>query len=116
MRLDKLIEAAREEAEECAHRGDPVVYSISTFGLVRPSLDVSIEDLILRICAEAPVGGRNVWLSTDRALSVEGFSVRRSGSQHHYDVVLGAELLVADVQRLVDLFEPTRRRNPAWKA
>jgi hypothetical protein len=115
MNLEKLIEAAEDEAAECVARGDSREYSISTFGMVRSSVELSVDEMIAAICRDAPVGGRTVWLATERALTDAGFSVRRSGSEHHYDVVLGHDLRVEDVQKLVDLLEPTRRRNPAWK-
>jgi len=116
MRLEKLIEDAEDEAADCIAHGEPVVYSISTFGLVRPSSDVTVDDLIMTICAEAPVGGKNIWLTTARDLSAARFNVQRSEPPpHHYDVILGDKLDEADVQRLVDLLEPGRRRNPAWK-
>lgn len=115
MNVQAFMEDAEDSAAECVGRGDPPVYSISTFGAFKPA-DVTVEDLLLRICDEAPVTGRRVWLNTRSALMKLGFSAQLSEPPpHHYDVVLGGELLLADVERLVKSFEPGRERNPAWK-
>jgi len=115
MNVDALMEDAEDAAAECEEYGDPPVYSISTFGAVKPA-GVSVEDLLLRICTEAPVSGKRVWLNTEDALARVGFTAQLSEPPpHHYDVILGDELLLADVERLVKSFEPGRERNPVWK-
>ncbi|MEV5747159.1 hypothetical protein AB0L00_05020 [Actinoallomurus sp. NPDC052308] len=115
MNVPKLVEDAEDSADELVARGEKPIYSISTFGLVKTP-DASVEDLIVRICAEAPCGGKTIWLTTGSALTEAGFEPRLSEPPpHHYDVVLGERLLVSDVERLVKSFEPGREKNPAWR-
>ncbi|GAA4718811.1 hypothetical protein [Phytohabitans rumicis] len=117
MSFDRLKAQAEEEADDCAARGESLVYSISTFGLVRSNVETGIDDLVIQICKEAPVSGKNIWLTTERDLSSAGLAVRRSEPPpHHYDVILGSESVEADIWKLVRLFEPNKRRNPAWRS
>lgn len=116
MNVDRLREAAEDEASECRVLGTEAVYSISTFGILCSFERDSVDDLIMKICAEAPVGGRSIWLTTERALNEARFRVELSEPpQHHYNVILGPRLVSEDIERLVDLFKPNKRRNPAWK-
>lgn len=116
VRPEKLIEQARAEAAYCAQRGEPPVHSVSVFGLIRPDPQTSLDTLIETICREAPVGGRNVWLTTRTDLAAVGLTVRPSEPpRHHHDVVFGEQLDPTDVQAFVQLLERDKRRNPAWK-
>jgi hypothetical protein len=117
IRADKLVEDAEDSYRDCERLGHPPVYSISTFGLRRLVAQQSVEDMLLQICREAPCGGRNVWLTTSELLGASGFEVALSEPPlHHYDVLLGNVLDRTDVDRLVAILEPGRRRNPAWKS
>ena len=115
MNHDKLRETAEDEAAECRADGREVIFSISTFGMCRTA-DSTDDDLISEICREAPVGGRNVWLTSSSELAEAGFRVELAEPPpHHYNVILGPELIPADIKRLVNVLEPNRRRNPAWR-
>jgi hypothetical protein len=115
MNYDKLREAAEDEAAECRADGRQVVHSISTFGMHR-TRGVTEDEIIVTICREAPVGGRNVWLTSSSELLNAGFEIELSEPPpHHYNVILGPELISADIKRLVEVLEPNRRRNPAWR-
>lgn len=82
-----------------------------------PRNDQTVDEMVQRICEEAPCGGKNVCLTTDRALAAAGFEVRSSEpSRHHYDIILGNKLTKPDVERLVGVLKSGRRRNPAWKS
>jgi hypothetical protein len=116
MNVQALLEDAEDSAEECITNDEPPVYSISTFGLVKAA-DVTVSDPLLRICSEAPVTGKKIWLNTGSAIDKIGFAAQLSEPPpHHYDVILGgSDSLLADVERLVKSFEPGQERNPAWK-
>lgn len=115
MNVRGFIEDAEDSADDCETRGEPRVYSISAFGLVK-TMEQTVDDLVLQICQEAPCNGRNVWLAVGSVLTRTGFRVLLSEPPpHHYDVILGSELRIPDVERLVKHFEPGRQRNPAWK-
>jgi hypothetical protein len=115
MNADGITSAANESADECEAAGEARVYSISTFGLTRGP-DESMDDLVLRICEGSDCNGRTVWVAAQTALEEDGFEVQLSEPPpNHYDVILGEELRVPDVEELVKSFEPGRRRNPAWK-
>jgi hypothetical protein len=91
------------------------VYSISAFGLPKAA-DETADDLIMRICEESPCSGRNVWPVAEGTLMGAGFRAELSEPPpNHYDVILGSELEIANVEELVKCLEPGRMRNPAWK-
>ena len=115
MNVEKLLQQAKDQADYCESLGEERVYSISTFGLVKSDDDV-IEDLVARICKEAPCRGRTIWLVTASTLREEGYDAHLSEPPpHHYDVILGKELHLTDVERVVELFEHGRETNPAWR-
>ncbi|MGW8875667.1 hypothetical protein [Streptomyces mirabilis] len=112
---EKLTEQALRQADELRREGRPPVYSISTFGMVRPSADVDEDQMIVNICDGAPVQGKTISVTTQRILEGEGFRVELSEPpRHHHDVIFGDVLREMDVKRLEALLESGRRRNPAW--
>ncbi|MEU1496073.1 hypothetical protein [Streptomyces sp. NPDC005732] len=112
---EKLSQQAEREAAELSREGKPVIYSISTFGMVRLSDAMTVNEMITTICQTAPVQGKNVAVTTERRLEEEGFRVERSEPPlHHHDVIFGNELREMDVKRLEALLASGVRRNPAW--
>jgi hypothetical protein len=122
MNASGLVEDAEDSANDSEADGKPRVYSISTFGLTRAA-DETVDDLVLRVCGTATCGGRTIWPVAASSLTTAGLQVQLSEPPpDHYDVILGSELEIPDaeelvklVEELVNLFEPGRRRNPAWK-
>lgn len=112
---EKIKEKAERDYERLRMEGKPPVYAISTFAIVRPDEQTTIDDLITTICQSVKINGRKVAVTTRRHLEAEGFRVERSEPPaHHHDVVLGDELREMDVKRLEALLLPGVRRNPAW--
>jgi hypothetical protein len=110
---EKIMEKARRDYERLIAEGRPPAYAISTFGIIRPDDETTVDELIGQICKAAPVNGRRVAVTTRRRLEGEGFRVERSEPPlHHHDVILGNELREMDVKRLADLLAAGSRRNP----
>ncbi|MFF9123177.1 hypothetical protein ACF09J_07745 [Streptomyces sp. NPDC014889] len=112
---DKIREKAERDYERLRLEGKPPVYAISTFAIVRPDEQTTINDLIITICQTVKINGKKVAVTTQRHLEEEGFRVERSEPpRHHHDVILGDELRDMDVKRLEAILLPGVRRNPAW--
>lgn len=112
---EKIMEKASRDYERLQAEGKPPAYAISTFGIIRPDDETSVDELIGTICRTAPVTGKKVAVTTRRHLEEEGFRVERSEPPlHHHDVILGNELREMDVKRLAALLAAGSRRNPSW--
>lgn len=112
---EKIMEKAARDYDRLRAEGKPPTYAISTFGIVRPNDETSVDELITTICRTAPVQGKKVAITTQRRLEEEGFRVERSEPPlHHHDVILGNELREMDVKRLEAVLASGVRRNPAW--
>jgi len=112
---EKIMEKATRDYARLQAEGKSPTYAISTFGIVRPDEETSVDELITTICRAAPVQGKKVAITTQRRLEGEGFRVERSEPPlHHYDVILGDELREMDVKRLEAVLASGIRRNPAW--
>ncbi|MFE9851315.1 hypothetical protein ACFYPN_21345 [Streptomyces sp. NPDC005576] len=110
-----LTEHAQDEYDRLRAMGKHPIYAVSSFGMVRAEPDQTIDEMIAFICREAPCGGKNVCVTTRSALAEEGFGVQLSEPlPYHHDIILGNELVPADVKRLEALLAAGRRRNPAW--
>ncbi|MFU2341862.1 hypothetical protein [Streptomyces albidoflavus] len=110
-----LTEHAEDEYERLELAGERPIYAVSSFGMLREDLGQTIDGMIEFICREAPCGGKNVCVTTRAALAADGFGVRLSDPlPYHHDIILGNELVPADVKRLEALLAAGRRRNPAW--
>jgi len=114
MHVDALMEDAEDSAKECESLGEPRLYSVSTFGLIKTEDDTE-DELLRRICEEAPVGGRRVWLASGRALGQEGFVTRLRAASASLRCHSGEDLHLPDVEKLVKCLTPGRERNPAWR-
>lgn len=113
--VEGLASDAEDSAADCEAASEPIVYSVSAFGMVKGT-DDSDDDLVIQICEDAPVGGKTIFTTTDVALATQGFGlVLSEPPQRHYNVTLGAKLDIEDIKRLSALFQLGRRRNPAWK-
>lgn len=112
----RLGESAQDDYDRALVEGTPPFFGISTYGLVRSDSSTTVDSLIERICKEAPCGGKNVCVVTKTSLEAAGFAVQLSEPPKlHYDVILGSELRKQDTERLEELLESGRRRNPAWQ-
>ena len=112
---EKLTEQAIRQAADLSREGKAAIYSISTFGIVRLTSDMTVDGMITTICQTAPVQGKKVAILTKRQLEEEGFRVERSEPPlHHHDVIFGNELREMDIKRLEALLASGMRRNPAW--
>lgn len=107
MTLERLLDKAELAYRDCGR------YVLSVF--CRTLLEnESIDEMLFALCAEAPAGGKNVWLSSVQRLNEAGFRLLHEPPPDcHYDVDLGAELTVSVVERFVAAFHAPRR-NPAW--
>jgi hypothetical protein len=73
-----------------------------------------VDDMLQALRAEAPAGGKNVWLSTVGTLAGAGFALYHAPPPPcHFDVDLEPELTAEGVHLFVAQFG-SRRRNPAW--
>jgi hypothetical protein len=76
----------------------------------------TVDELLERLWAEAPVTGKNVWLSTTRRIQEAGLElVHTPEPDCHYDVDLGTGSLADAVASFQAAFDPPRR-NPAWRS
>jgi hypothetical protein len=108
MSTERLIERAQRDAVE----GHP---RLSVFCRVQEE-GQTVDELLGRLCAEAPVTGRHVWLSTVRRIEDAGFELEHTPPPDcHYDVDLGTGSVADAVASFQSAFDP-RRRNPAWKS
>ncbi|MEU2402799.1 hypothetical protein ABZ609_00435 [Streptomyces rubiginosohelvolus] len=112
---EKIMEKAQRDHGRLQAEGKHPIYAISTFGIVRPDYETSIDDLIETICKTAPVNGKKAAVTTRQQLQDQGFRVERSEPPlHHHDVILGNELNETDVKRLAALLAAGSRRNLSW--
>jgi hypothetical protein len=117
--VDGLIRAAEDDHAIRVSKGLSGDYSVSSFAK-RSSEGSSPDDLIEAICREAPCSGKMVAVVLESELQAVGFSVRETeremeAGHDHVDIVLGNNLIPADVERLSALLSSKKRRNPAWK-
>jgi hypothetical protein len=107
MKTERLIERAQRDAVGGRPR-------LSVFCRVQEE-GQTVEELLEGLCAEAPVTGKNVWLSTVRRIEEEaGLElVHTPEPDCHYDVELSTGSLADAVARFESAFDPPRR-NPAW--
>lgn len=112
---EKIKEKAERDFERLRREGKTPFYGISTYALIRPDEQTTVEDLITIICQTVKINGRKVAVTTQRHLEAEGFRVERSEPpQHHHDVILGHELRDSDVLRLESVLKADVRKNPTY--
>ncbi|MEV0483167.1 hypothetical protein AB0I69_21490 [Streptomyces sp. NPDC050508] len=112
---EKIKEKAERDYERLRLEGKAPFYGISTYAIVRPDEETTVEDLITHICQTVKINGRKVAVTTRRHLEAEGFRVERSEPpRHHHDVILGNELRDSDVKRLEAVLKADIRSNPSW--
>lgn len=118
---EKIKEKAERDYERLRLEGKTPFYGISTYAIVRPDEQTSVDDLITRIChanvvnGKRVINGRKVAVTTRRHLEAEGFRVERSEPpMHHHDVILGNELREMDTKRLEAILLADVRKVPTW--
>ncbi len=108
MTTERLMERAARDAVE----GHP---RLSVFCRVQEE-GQTVDELLERICAEAPVTGKKVWLSTAQRIKEAGLElVHTPEPDCHYDVDLGSGSLTEAVASFQTAFDPPRG-NPAWRS
>jgi hypothetical protein len=113
-------DAERDHRERLAAGEAEPDYSVSVFA--KPKIGgQAVEDLMHELCEhilQVPRSANWVTFSTGTRLLKAGFPLRLSEPPpHHYDVVLGTDLELADVKGLAEVLgEQDKRRFPACTA
>lgn len=81
-----------------------------------PSAGESVDEMVVRVCLDVPVGGRTVAVVGEAKLYDHGFVIHRDEPPLGH-VLLGNATLtpIDDVGALAAVLSAARRRNPAWK-
>lgn len=94
---------------------EPPRYGVSAFGTV-VERDGPVDAALVRLCKEAPVGGKNVSVVWADELELRGFRVLRDEPPlMHYLVGQGDLSELPDFVGLALLWADHRVQNPAWE-
>lgn len=109
MSIDGVMNKAQLAKADIGH------YRVSVFCRDIPE-GQDVDSMLTALCAEAPAGGKRVWMTTVGRLKSAGFALYHAPPPPcHYDVDLGTELSTDVVELFVAMFDAPRR-NPAWSA
>lgn len=76
----------------------------------------TVDEFLERLCAEAPVTGKHVWMCRLEVVESRGFELHHAPPPPcHYDVDIGDGPLEAAVADFQAAFED-KKRNPAWRS